>query len=106
MEGPRVSIKRRYSRKQQETLLEISVLTSLIALGVIIVLIISHVYVNYSIYKNERDMEIISANLAEMQKQIDSTKEQEKEYKSQLDELQAQLAKYQAIVIPDSMKSE
>ena len=41
-----------------------------------------------------------------MQKQIDSTKEQEKEYKSQLDELQAQLAKYQAIVIPDSMKSE
>lgn len=104
MEGGKVSIKRRYSKKQQETLLEISALTSLVALGVIIVLIISHVYVNYNIHKNKRDMETISANLAEMQKQIDSTKEQEKEYKSKLDELQAQLAKYQAVVIPDSMK--
>lgn len=99
-------VKRRYSRKQQERLLEIFMMTTLVALGITVVLILGYVYVNCSIYKNNRSIEDLSNDLTEIQEQIDTTKAKEVEYKSQLDELQSQLSKYQSIIIPDSMQSE
>lgn len=98
--------KKRYIRKQREKLMEIFVMTTLMTFGVMIVLIVSHLYVNYSLNKNQKAIEAISKDLAVLQEKIDSTKAQEIKYKNELEELQIQLSKYQAIVIPESMNSD
>ena len=99
-----MTARRRY-RRQQEKFLETLMMTSLVALVVLLALAIGYVYVNCSIYKNQHSVEAISKELETLQEEIDTVQAERDEYKKQMDQLQAQLAKYQEIVIPDSMKA-
>ena len=62
------------------------------------------IYVNSSIHKNEAAITTLSEQLTTLQEQAEEIQSQEMEYKNQLDALQAELSKYEPVVIPDSMK--
>ena len=98
-----MTTRRRY-RKRLGKILEILMMVSLVALGVLSALAVGYVYVNCSIYKNQHSVEIMSKELETLQQQIDTVEIEREEYKKQMDALQAQLAKYQEIIIPDSMQ--
>lgn len=90
--------------KQQENLLEVLIITTVIAMGVLLILVVSHVCVNVNISKNQKAVETLSKEVSSLQEEIDTTQTKYDEYKKQMDQLQAQLAKYQDVVIPDSMQ--
>lgn len=62
------------------------------------------IYVNSSIHKNEAAIATLSEELTTLQEQAEEIQSQEMEYKNQIDALQAELSKYEPVVIPDSMK--
>lgn len=62
------------------------------------------IYVNSSIRKNEAAIATLSKELTILQEQAEEIQSQEAEYKNQLDVLQAELSKYEPVVIPESMK--
>ena len=62
------------------------------------------IYVNSSIHKNEAAITALSGELTILQEKAAEIQGQETEYRSQLDALQAELSKYEPVVIPDSMK--
>lgn len=62
------------------------------------------IYLNSSIRKNEAAIATLSKELTTLQEQAEEIQSQEAEYKNQLNMLQAELSKYEPVVIPDSMK--
>lgn len=68
------------------------------------VLVGAFIYVNGSIQKNEAAITALSDELTILQEKAEEIQGQETEYRSQLDALQAELSKYEPVVIPDSMK--
>lgn len=103
MEEGKMTTRRRH-RKQQERLLETLIITAIIAMCVMLILGVGHIYVGSKIYKNQHTVEALSKELEGLESQVNDTKGKQDEYKKQFEQLQSQLAKYQDIVIPDSMK--
>ncbi len=68
------------------------------------VLVGAFIYVNSSIHKNEAAITALSDELTVLQEKAEEIRGQETEYRSQLDALEAELSKYEPVVIPDSMK--
>ena len=62
------------------------------------------IYINRMIHKNEVAITTLSNELTVLQEKAEEIQNQEVQYKNQLDALQAELSKYEAVVIPDSMK--
>ena len=62
------------------------------------------IYINGAIHKNEAAITTLSNELNILQEQVQEIQSQESQYKNQLDTLQDELSKYEAVVIPDSMK--
>lgn len=104
MEGG-VMTNRRKRRKQRERMLETLIITTFVAICVTLILSIGYMYTNFSIHRNECLMEALSTELINLQQEVDEARNKQNEYKKQVEELQAQLSKYQEIVIPESMTS-
>ena len=92
-------------RKKQEHMLEILVMTTFIAISLTLVLAVSYMYVHFSTQKNQLLVETLSKELTDLQKEVNETELKQVEYKKQIDQLQAQLSKYEEVVIPESMAS-
>ena len=105
MEGGQMSTKRKHSKRRKQ-ILETLIMTTFIALGAILILTVGHMFLNWSISKNQHSVEALSKEVSTLQEKIDATKNEQDEYKKQIDQLQAQLAKYQDVVIPESMQSD
>ncbi len=70
------------------------------------ILLGSFVYTNMSLNKYHVTINQLSSELDSIKSMTDEMVQQEKEYKNQLEGLSQELAKYEPIVIPESMKSE
>lgn len=68
------------------------------------ILLGSFVYTTMSINKHNVTLNKLSSEIDEMKSIAEGMMEQEKEYKKQLEGLNQELAKYEPIVIPESMK--
>ena len=86
-------------------MLEILVMTTFIAISLTLVLAVSYMYVHFSTQKNQLLVETLSKELTDLQKEVNETELKQVEYKRQIDQLQAQLSKYEEVVIPESMAS-
>lgn len=96
---------RRKHRKQQECMLETLIITTLVAICVTLILAVGDIYINFNVYRKQQIVETLSKDLEVLQKEVDAANQKQVEYKKQIDQLQAQLSKYQDVVIPDSMTS-
>lgn len=91
-------------RRKKNHMLGILVIVSIGACITTSVLAGTFIYVNGSINKNESAIETLSNDLTTIKDKVETIKGQEEEYKNQLQALQAELSKYEPVVIPDSMK--
>lgn len=92
-------------RKKNRLFVGLVVITG-IAFTATAVLAGTFVYVNGSIHKNEKAINALSEELTILEQKAEEVKAREAEYKDKLDKLQAELSKYEPIVIPDSMKTQ
>ncbi len=66
----------------------------------------SFIYTHLNLNKYQVTINQLSSELDELENLTNKMVEQEEEYKNKLDTLNQELAKYEPIVIPESMKSE
>ena len=92
-------------RRRRERMLETLILTTFGTVFVTLVLALGYVYINFDIHKNQHSVEALSKELVILQEEVNEAKLKQDEYKKQVEQLQAQLAKYQEVVIPESMVS-
>lgn len=78
--------------------------TSIIAGGLVAVLIAGHVHIKWNTNQNQQMINNITQEIETLQGDINAAEIKQQEYKKELDKLQARLALYQDVVIPDSMK--
>ncbi|MBE6024877.1 MAG: hypothetical protein E7231_17140 [Cellulosilyticum sp.] len=95
---------RRRIRRKREKMLETLILTSMVALGVLLVLVVGHIYVSCSIYQNQHSIEVMSKELDSLQGEINTVIKEQEEYEKQIAQLQTKLAQYQDIIVPESMQ--
>ncbi len=70
------------------------------------VLVGSYIYTHINLNKYQVTINQLSSELDDLENMTDQMVEQEEEYKNKLDILNQELAKYEPIVIPESMKGE
>ncbi len=82
----------------------IAIITSIIVLATVI-LASSYIYVNMQIRSNDKKITKIKQEVETINRDIESIKTKQDEYEKRAEELDVQLANFQPIVIPDSLKN-
>ncbi len=93
-----------FGAKRRNRLLAVCVALTVLCAGTTLGLLGGHVYLKSSINKKMASVETISENTASLKAEVQSVKDKHQSSKEELEVIQDNLAKYEPVVIPDSMK--
>lgn len=61
----------------------------------------SYLYIKGGIYQNQKYVDTLSNEINQMKSKAEEEREKQLQYKNQVEELEAELFRYQPIVVPD-----
>lgn len=93
-----------FGAKKKNRLLGVCIAVTILGAGVTLGLLGGHIYLTSSINKNTASVETISESTESLKAEVQSVKEQKKASEDELLALEDSLAKYEPVIIPDSMK--
>lgn len=94
----------KFGGRKKNHLLGICVGLTVLGAGITVGLLGGHIYLASSINKNTADIESIAQSTEDLKTQVQQVKEQQQESIDELTAVEDSLARYQPVVIPDSMK--
>lgn len=93
-----------YGRKKSTFLkivMGITIMMSLFTMAISASLVV----ININIHRSQKTVVEMKNSMTSLENELSSVKDQEKEYRSQVEKLQQELSQYEPIIIPDSMKT-
>lgn len=93
-----------FGAKKKNRLLGVCVAITILGAGLTLGLLGGHIYIGSSINKNTASIEAISERTDSLKAEVQSVKDQKKASENELLALEDSLAKYEPVIIPDSMK--
>nr|WP_303244118.1 hypothetical protein [uncultured Cellulosilyticum sp.] len=93
-----------FGAKKRNRLLGVCVALTILGAGMTLGLLGGHVYLASSISKNTTSVKAISESTESLKAEVQTVKEQQKVSQDELEIIQDNLAKYEPVIIPDSMK--
>lgn len=86
-------------RKKQERMLNILIISSFVACGLTLILLLGHAGVNNKINKTENAVEALSKEVEDLQSKVEAAKKEQQNYETQLGDLQEKLDQYDESVV-------
>lgn len=93
-----------FGAKKKNRFLGACIAITILSVGMTVGLLGGHIYITSSINKNTANVETISESTDSLKAEVQSVKDQMKVSEDELVSLQDNLAKYEPVIIPDSMK--
>lgn len=93
-----------FGAKKRNRLLGVCVAVTILGAGMTLGLLGGHLYLTSSISKNTTSVEAISESTKSLKAEVQTIQEQQKVSQDELAIIQDNLAKYEPVIIPDSMK--
>lgn len=93
-----------FGTKKKNRFLGVCIAITILGAGLTIGLLGGNLFISNSISKNTASVETISKATEDLRAEVQAVKEQKAAAEKELAEVQDNLAKYEPVVIPDSMK--
>lgn len=94
-----------FGAKKKNKFLGVCIGVTIIGAGLTIGLLGGHVYLVTGINKNTTNIETISQSRESLKTEVEAVKKQQQQLQKELETVEDSLAKYQPVIIPDSMKN-